>query len=184
MPAVVLRRHRSPQRHRPHPPMVKVQGTLDMDTHVTRVYTMRIPGIRHVSVRFGKPAQSTHSGRGQRVHYFEPHAVFGLLRWYGNEYGTTYCEFSVLRAVAPQEAVSPICGVTPGAEVLLTVSSVAEVRRVLALVREIRAQGIAPSEVSPAYWRAVHHRLMAHVALPEYGAAAHAAYLKRPSCEP
>jgi len=154
-----------------------------MDTHLTRVTTMRIPRIRHLSLRFGKPVHSARAGRGQRVQYFEPRAVFGLLRWHGNECGTTHCEFSILRAVAPQEAASTVPGVIPGAEVLLTVSSVANVRRVLAIVREIKAQGIPASEVSPDYWRCVHHRLVAHVVVPEYRAATHAAYLRRLQCE-
>jgi len=154
-----------------------------MDTHLTRVTTMRIPRIRHLSLRFGKPVHIARMGRGQRVHYFEPRAVFGLLRWHGNEFGTTHCEFSILRSVALQEAASVIPGVTLGAEVLLTVSSVANVRRVLTLVREIKAQRIPPNEVSPDYWRCVHHRLLARVAVPEYRIATHAAYLRRRQCE-
>jgi hypothetical protein len=154
-----------------------------MDTHLTRVTTIRIPRIRYLSLRFGNSVHSARAGRGQRVHYFEPHAVFGLLRWHGNEYGTTHCELSILRAVTHQEAASTIPGITPGAEILLTVCSVANVRRVLGLIREIKAQGIPATEVSPDHWRCVHHRLIAHVAVPEYRAATHAAYLKSRQCE-
>jgi hypothetical protein len=154
-----------------------------MDAHLTRVTTMRIPRIRHLSLRFGAPVHSARVGRGQRVHYFESHAVFGLLRWHGNEFGTTHCEFSILRSVALPEAASLIPGVTPGAEVLLSVSSVATVRRVLTLVREIKAQGIPPNEVSPDYWGCVHQRLIARVAVPEYRIATHAAFLRRRQCE-
>ena len=150
-----------------------------MDTLLTRVTTIRIPRIRHLSLRFGNPVHSARTGRGQRVHYFEPGAVFGLLRWHGNEFGTTHCGFSILRAVVGRTVAATVPGVTPGAEVLLAVSSVATVRRVLALVRDIKAQGIPASEVSPDYWRSVSQRLIAHVAVPEYRAAAHAAYLER-----
>jgi hypothetical protein len=153
-----------------------------METHLTRVHTMRVPRIRHLSLRFGKPVHSARGGRGQRVHYFSPDSVLGLLRWHGNEYGTTLCEFSILRAVAPHEAASTIAGVTPGAEVLLAVSSVANVRRMLSLIREMKAKGIAPIEVSPDYWRCVHNRLLTRVAVPDYSAATHAAYLRRLQC--
>jgi hypothetical protein len=54
-----------------------------MDADLTRVTTMRIPRIRHLSLRFGVPVHSARVGRGQRVHYFEPNTVFGLLRWHG-----------------------------------------------------------------------------------------------------
>jgi hypothetical protein len=153
-----------------------------MDTQLTRVTTIRIPGIRHLSLRFGNPIHSARIGRGQRVHYFEPDAVFGLLRWHGNEFGTTHCEFSILRAVPGRTIAITVPGVTPGAEILLAGSSVATVRRVLALVRDIKAQGIPASEVSPDYWRSVHQRLIAHVPPSEYRAATHAAYLERLRC--
>src|SRR5271169_5356113 len=149
-----------------------------MDTQLTRVTTIRIPRIRHLSLRFGNPVHSARTGRGQRVHYFEPGAIFGLLRWHGNEYGTTHCEFSILRAVEGRTVASTVPGVTRAVEILLAVSSVANVRRVLALVRDIKAQGILASEVSPDYWRTVHQRLIAHVSLPAYRAATHAAYLE------
>jgi hypothetical protein len=150
-----------------------------MDTQLTRVTTIRIPRIRHLSLRFGDPVHSARVGRGQQVHYFEPSAIFGLLRWHRNEYGTTHCEFSILRAVVGRTKPATVPGVTPEAEILLAVSSVATVRRVLALVRDIKARGIPASEVSPDYWRAVHQRLIAHAVIPEYRAATHAAYLER-----
>ena len=153
-----------------------------MDTQLTRVTTIRIPRIRYLSLRFGNPVHSARIGRGQRVHYFEPGAVFGLLRWHGNEFGTTHCEFSILRAVVGRTIAATVPGVTPKAEILLAVSSVSTVRRVLALDRDIKARGIPASEVSPDYWRAVQQRLIAHAVVPEYRAATHAAYLERPRC--
>jgi hypothetical protein len=153
-----------------------------MDTQLTRVTTIRIPRIRYLSLRFGNPVHSARIGRGQRVHYFEPGAVFGLLRWHGNEYGTTHCEFSILRAVVGRTIAATVPGVTPEAEILLAASSVATVRRVLALVRDIKARGIPTSEVNPDYWRSIHQRLSTHAVLPEYRAATHATYLKRLRC--
>jgi len=159
-----------------------MQGGLDMDTQLTRLTTIRIPRIRHLSLRFGNPVHSARIGRGQRVHYFEPGARFGLLRWHGNEYGTTHCEFSILRTVVGRTIADTVPGITPQAEILLAVSSVATVRRVLAIVRDIKAQGIPASEVNPDYWRSVHQRLIDHAVVPEYRAATHAAYLERLRC--
>jgi hypothetical protein len=162
---------------------MKIHGrAFDMESYLTRVHTIRIPRIRHLSLRFGKPVHSARGARGQRVHYFAPHSVLGLLRWHGNEYATTLCEFSIVRAVAPHEAASTMAGVTPGAQILLAVSSVANVRRMLSLIREMKAKGIAPTLVSPDYWRCVHNRLLTRVAVLDYSTATHAAYLRRLQC--
>ena len=50
-------------------------------------------------------------------------------------------------------------------------------RAVLAQLDAIEAQGIAPADVSPAYWRTLGNRLAAHLPLPAYTAKRHAAWL-------
>ncbi len=153
-----------------------------MESHLTRVCTMHIPRIRMVSLRFGKPVRREGRTRAQRTHYFLPGSTFGLIRWHGNEYGTTLWQLSILRAVRPHQAASTVAGVTPGAEVLLHVSSLANVRWVLSLIRQIEARGIPATDVSPDYWHCVHNRLTAKIAPPEYSATQHAAYLGRLRC--
>ena len=51
------------------------------------------------------------------------------------------------------------------------------VRAVLAQLDAIEVQGIAPADVSPAYWRTLANRLAARLPLPEYTAERHAAWL-------
>jgi hypothetical protein len=51
------------------------------------------------------------------------------------------------------------------------------VRLVLPLIDAIEALGIAPVDVSPAYWRMLSNRLAAHGPLPVYTAERHAAWL-------
>ena len=48
---------------------------------------------------------------------------------------------------------------------------------VLERIDAIDAQGIAAIDVSPAYWRMLGNRLAARLALPEYTAERHAAWL-------
>ena len=144
---------------------------------------MHIPRIQIVSLRFGKPVRRDGRTRAQRTHFFIPESTFGLIRWHGNEYGTTLWQLSILRAVRPQQAASAVVGVTPGAEILLHVSSGSNVRWVLSLIRQIEARGILATDVSPDYWHCVHHRLAARTAPREYSAAQHAAYISRLRCE-
>jgi hypothetical protein len=173
-------------RHRRLPPPIerkRVRGARH-GINFYSVFTIRIPRLRHVSLRFGKPFRSVGRLRGERVHYFAPESVFGLIRWHGNEYGSTFWQLSILRAVLRREAASTILGVSPGAEILLNASSFTNVRCVLTLISKIKARGIAAIDVSPDYWRCVHHRLVARVVVPEYSAAEHAAYLGRLRCVP
>ncbi|MGU5709151.1 DUF2840 domain-containing protein [Aeromonas hydrophila] len=51
------------------------------------------------------------------------------------------------------------------------------VRAVLAQLDAIEAQGIAPADVSPAYWHTLGNRLAARLPLPAYTAERHVAWL-------
>ena len=68
-------------------------------------------------------------------------------------------------------------GVQPGARLLLHAEGDANVRAVLERIDAIEALGIAAIDVSPAYWRTLGNRLAARLALPEYTAERHAAWL-------
>ena len=70
-----------------------------------------------------------------------------------------------------------IPGVQPGARLLLHAEGENQVRAVLERIDTIEALSIAPSAASPAYWRTLANRLAAHLALPEYSAERHAAWL-------
>jgi Protein of unknown function (DUF2840) len=153
-----------------------------MEPHLTRVETLRLPRIRPVSLRLGRPLRRDAQGQSQRVHTFAPESVFALLRWHADEEGTARSQLSILHAVLLGEAASTIPGVTPGADILLQVSRVAHVRSMLDLIRAIMARGIAAAAVSHDDWCCVHHRVLARVPVPEYSVAARCAYVGRLGC--
>src|SRR3546814_9830000 len=83
----------------------------------------------------------------------------------------------VMQACTPLDAAQRIPGVLPGARLLLRAEGDANVRAVLERIDGIEAQGIAAIDVSPAYWRTLGNRLAARLALPDYTAERHAAWL-------
>ena len=83
----------------------------------------------------------------------------------------------VMQAGTPLDAVQRIPGVRPGARLLLHVEGERKVRAVLECIDAIEALGIATIDVSPAYWRTLGNRLAARLALPEYSAERHVAWL-------
>jgi hypothetical protein len=130
-------------------------------------------------LRFGSPVSESHRSQSQRFVYFTPQAVFSIVRWHGNGRGTVLWQLSILRAISPRETASQVVDVDPGAEVLLRVTSTANVRRVLSLIQTIEARKIEVATVNPAYWRTVQNRLIARDIVPDYGVAEHAAHLTR-----
>ena len=107
---------------------------------------------------------------------FLPASIFGRIRWDANEYGTTCWQLMVLQAGTVLDAIQRIPGVHPGARLLLRAEGERPVRTVLEQVDAIEAQGIAAPDVSPAYWHVLGNRLAAHLPLPAYTAARHAAW--------
>ena len=69
--------------------------------------------------------------------------------------------------------------VTPGAEVLLSVTGWRKVQRVFALIDAIEQLGIDPCEVAPDYWRHIHNRLIAAETPRNYSPERHRAWLAR-----
>lgn len=128
-------------------------------------------------LRFGEPARVIALDRWRRVAVFLPASIFCRIRWEANDYGTTRWQLMVMQACTPLDAVQRIPGVQPGARLLLHVESESAVRGVLERIDAIEAQNIAPVAVSPAYWRTLVNRLAARLALPDYTAARHAAWL-------
>ncbi len=150
-----------------------------MTRAMTRVRLISLPHRCRVLLRFGRPVYEEDHSKFQRYLYFTPHTVFSTLRWHGNEFGTILWQLSILRAASPWETATRIADVDPGAEVLLRVSGKGNIRRVLALIRQVEALRINPADVSPHYWRTVQNRIIARDLLPEYTLDAHAAYLTR-----
>lgn len=144
---------------------------------LTRVVLAFVPERVNNRLRFGKPTYELVLDRWRSSAHFLPDAVFCRVCWLATDYGTTVWHLSVLQAGRPGQALQRMAGVLPGAQRLLHVSGELKVQRALRLIDSVEASGIAPTEVSPAYWQLLHGRLAAREPLPEYTPERHAAHL-------
>lgn len=144
---------------------------------LTRVSLAYIEQRIDLYLRFGEPARIIRLDRWRRVAVFLPGAMFCRIRWHANDYGTIRWQLMVMQACTPLDAAQRIPGVLPGARLLLHAEGESAVRAVLAQLDAIEAQGIAPADVSSAYWRTLGNRLAARLPLPAYTAERHAAWL-------
>ena len=145
---------------------------------LTRVALAYIEARFKLYLRFGEPARTHQLDRWRRCAVFQPGAMFCRIRWQANDYGTVRWQLMVMQACTPLDAAQRIPGVQPGARLLLHAEGENAVRAVLERIDGIDdAQGIAAIDVSPAYWRTLGNRLAARLALPEYTAERHAAWL-------
>ena len=144
---------------------------------LTRVSLAYIEPRFKLYLRFGEPARTLQLDRWRRCAVFLPRAMFCRVRWRANDYGTIRWQLMVMQAGTPLDALQRIPGVRPGARLLLHAEGDASVRAVLERIDAIEALGIAPSAVSPAYWRTLGNRLAARLPLPEYSIERHAAWL-------
>ncbi|MDN7842451.1 DUF2840 domain-containing protein [Burkholderia multivorans] len=144
---------------------------------LTRVSLAYVEQRIDLYLRFGEPSRIVRLDRWRRVAVFLSGAMFCRIRWQANDYGTTRWQLMVMQACMPLDAAQRIPGVLPGARLLLHAEGEPAVRAVLAQLDAIEVQGIAPADVSPAYWRTLGNRLAARLPLPVYTAERHAAWL-------
>ena len=144
---------------------------------LTRVSLAYIEQRIDIYLRFGEPTRTIRLDRWRRVAVFLPGAMFCRIRWHANDYGTVRWQLMVMQACTPRDAAQRISGVLPGAHLLLHVEGELAVRAVLAQLDAIKAQGIAPADVSPAYWHTLGNRLASRLSLPAYTTERHAAWL-------
>jgi hypothetical protein len=143
----------------------------------TRVSLAYIEQRIDIYLRFGEPARTVRLDRWRRVAMFPPGAVFCRIRWQANDYGTVRWQLMVMQACTPPDAAQRIPGVLPGARLLLHAEGEPAMRAVLAQIDAIEVLGIAPTAVSPAYWRTLGNRLASRLPLPAYTTERHAAWL-------
>ncbi len=144
---------------------------------LTRVSLAYIEPRFKLYLRFGEPARTLRLDRWRRCAVFLPRAMFCRVRWEANDYGTIRWQLMVMQAATPLDDMQRIPGVRPGARLLLHAEGENAVRAVLERIDGIEGQGIVAIDVSPAYWRTLGNRLAARLALPEYTAERHAAWL-------
>lgn len=148
-----------------------------MSAYLTQVKLTSMPKRVRFWLRFGRSVEERAPHRLKRLLYFAPQSVFCTVRWHGNDYGTILWQLSILRAVAPWERASTLLDVDPGADVLLRVSSKANILKVLSIIKLIEGLPLDPAKVSPEYWRTLQNRLLAREVVPEYSLRQHQAYL-------
>ena len=104
---------------------------------------------------FGEPVRRQTVGRGVSHAFFEPDQAFCYVVWEAGSYGTKHWSLTVCRSVRPDDTVSAVDGIAPGARVLLRAGTAHYVRKALAVTDAIVEAGTAPTDVPDAYWRAV-----------------------------
>jgi len=130
-------------------------------------------------IRFGRPMASHRLDRHRRCVSFAPNAIFAVVRWTGNSYGTISSEIDILRAVAPGERCTTAPFMQPGGEIFLSIKSWPKVERVLQAIDAVEALGIDPADAAPDHWRHVHNRLIVGERPRSYTLTRHRAWLKR-----
>lgn len=130
-------------------------------------------------IRFGRPCGEVLHDRRRRTLTFAPGAVFALVRWEANAYGTARSELDILVAPTPGGGYSTRPDVRPGAEVLLALTGWTRVQRGLLAIDAVQAVGVAAHQVAPDHWRHVNNRLLAGHVPRAYSRERHQAWLRR-----
>ena len=110
-------------------------------------------------VRFGRPVAERLIDRRRRVLSFAPGAIFALVRWQANDFGTAASRIDILRAVKPGEAFTTVPFVAPGGELLLHVGGWPKVQRVLEAIDAVEQAGVNPADAALDHWRHVASRI-------------------------
>lgn len=130
-------------------------------------------------VRFGRPAAERLIDRRRRVLSFAPGAIFALVRWQANDFGTAQSRIDILRAVRPGEAFTTVPFVAPGGELLLHIGGWPRVQRVLEAIDAVERAGIDPCQAAPEHWRHVASRISVGEPPRAYAPGRHRAWLLR-----
>ena len=158
-------------------PSALASAGLSGATLLTRVSLAHVEHRINLYLRFGRPARTLQLDRWRRCAVFLPTSIFCRIRWQANDYGTIRWQLMVLQAGAHLESMQRIPGIRPGARILLCAEGERKVKEVLRCIDVIEALGIDPADASPAYWGTLGNRLSARLALPDYTAERHAAWL-------
>ncbi|MDA4848887.1 DUF2840 domain-containing protein [Hoeflea poritis] len=148
-----------------------------MSKFFTSVEIAFYPEYINCWLRFGKPDAKHNLDRRRSLVLFGPAQVFGYVRWRANEYGMQNWSIAIARARAPLQVLTRLEGIHPGADILLLTTGKARVKRVLAQLDKLEAAGFEPAEISPAYHRHIHNRILTSRSVKPYSDEQHDAFL-------
>ncbi len=154
------------------------------DNGLTRVELTLIERRVGHWLRFGHPAEKKPLDRRRSIAAFLPDSIFAFVRWAANDYGTLISRIDIVRTITPGEPYQTLPFVRPGGDILLKIESWPRVERILQMIDAIEALGIDPADVSPDYWRHVHHRVIGGETPRTYTRAQHGAWIKRRKVQP
>lgn len=130
-------------------------------------------------LRFGRIAAERIVSRRTRIVAFRSGAIFALVRWAANDYGTVHSRIDIVQAVAAGEPYTTVPFVKPGGELLLSITGWPKVEQVLRAIDAVEAAGVDPCDASPDHWRHVGARIAIGAVPRPYGRERHEAWLKR-----
>ena len=145
----------------------------------TEVELLWLEGQIERWVRFGRPVAERLIDRRRRVLSFAPGAVFALVRWQANDFGTAASRIDILRAVKPGEAFTTVPFVAPGGELLLHIGGWPKVQRVLEAIDAVEQAGVNPADAALDHWSHVAGRIGAGETPRPYAVQRHRAWLLR-----
>jgi hypothetical protein len=150
-------------------------------THVDLTFR---PGRIEHWLRFGKPVSWTVLDRKRSIASFRPGQILAFVRWAANDHGTIISRLDILRTIDRKEAYQTLPFVRPGGEILLRLDKWRRVEQAFRIIGQIEIAGIDPCDVSPAYWRHVHNRLVADQEPRPYTPVRHRAWMLRRKIHP
>ena len=156
-----------------------LQDRGDNPDNLTAVSLTWIAGKREEWLRFGHPIRDRIVNRRTRIASFQPGAIFALVRWTANDFGTIASHIDVVRAVGRHEACTTLPCIDPGGELLLHIASWPKVSQVQRAIDSVEAIGIDACDADPDHWRQIHHRIAAGLTPSEYSSCRHRAWLRR-----
>lgn len=143
---------------------------------MTQVDLLHLAGRDERWIRFGQQCSEQIIDRKRRILCFREGALFALVCWQANDYGTTKSTIHIVRAVAAGAPCATLPFVRPGGDILLHIWGWPKVERVFAHLASIEQLGIDPADVAPDHYRHLHNRLRAGFAPRDYSLAQHRAW--------
>lgn len=149
---------------------MQVSVTTILNTSMIR----KSPRSHNHRLLFGSPDATPKSRLINTAHRFKQGHIFGYVRWRGDKYGTQTWRVVVAQAGSPEERLTRIPGIHPGAHLLLHAFGKARAKRALRVIDHLSEAHVL-HEIAPAYWRHVHLRISRNLVPEPYDPDAFAA---------